>query len=293
MNNTVFDDTFKTIIEKMPELVIPMVNEIFGQKYSYNEKLTKLVSEHRRTESTTIADSVFSIRERIYHIECQSYDDSTMAIRMAEYDFSIAIDNVVKVHGCYVMRFPQSAVIYIRHTASTPDELVVQVIFPDESKHLYRIPTVKLQNYTLDDIFEKDLLMVLPFFIIKYEKDLKDIASNQAKKHKFLEEFSNLMVRLKDSKITKDFDAIYSDLISLMQYIANYELDDFGDLKKEVGDIMGGKVLDLPSDKLREQFTEGKINKALEVYKKCIARGMSKEEALDISGLPEDKIPKD
>ena len=43
MSNTVFDDTFKTIIEKMPELVIPMVNEVFGKSYSYKEKITKLL----------------------------------------------------------------------------------------------------------------------------------------------------------------------------------------------------------------------------------------------------------
>jgi len=64
-------------------------------------------------------------------------------------------------------------------------------------------------------------------------------------------------------------------------------------IKKEVDDIMGGKVLELPSDKLKEQRAEGKLEEQIEVYKKCIARGMSKEEALDISGLPEDKIPND
>jgi len=40
----------------------------------------------------------------------------------------------------------------------------------------------------------------------------------------------------------------------IMKYVADYELENYTDLKKEVGDIMGGKVLELPSDKLREQF---------------------------------------
>ena len=58
---------------------------------------------------------------------------------------------------------------------------------------------------------------------------------------------------------------------------------------------MGGKVLELPSDKLREQFAEGKKEGKeeglLEVYNRCISEGMTKEMALKISGLPEDKIP--
>lgn len=29
-NNTIFDDVFRTLIEKMPQLVIPLLNEIFS-----------------------------------------------------------------------------------------------------------------------------------------------------------------------------------------------------------------------------------------------------------------------
>lgn len=32
-NNTIFDDVFQTIKEKMPELTIPLINEIFGTDY--------------------------------------------------------------------------------------------------------------------------------------------------------------------------------------------------------------------------------------------------------------------
>ncbi len=45
--------------------------------------------------------------------------------------------------------------------------------------------------------------------------------------------------------------------------------------------------------KSEELINEGALDKALEVYKKCIDEGMSKEKALYISGLPEDKIPKE
>ena len=32
-NNTIFDDVFRTMIEKMPELVIPLINEVFVTDY--------------------------------------------------------------------------------------------------------------------------------------------------------------------------------------------------------------------------------------------------------------------
>ena len=29
MNNTIFDDVFRTMIEKMPYLAVPLINEVF------------------------------------------------------------------------------------------------------------------------------------------------------------------------------------------------------------------------------------------------------------------------
>ena len=35
----------------------------------------------------------------LYHIECQSLDDETMAVRMVEYDFAIALEHRKKLMG--------------------------------------------------------------------------------------------------------------------------------------------------------------------------------------------------
>ena len=39
-----------------------------------------------------------------------------------------------------------------------PDTLQAKVTFPDDSIHFYSIPTVKIQSYSKEEIFEKDLL---------------------------------------------------------------------------------------------------------------------------------------
>lgn len=33
MNNTIFDDVFRTMVEKIPRLVIPLINEVFHTSY--------------------------------------------------------------------------------------------------------------------------------------------------------------------------------------------------------------------------------------------------------------------
>ena len=38
-NNTIFDDVFRTMVEKMPELAVPLINEIFGTSYPEDIKI--------------------------------------------------------------------------------------------------------------------------------------------------------------------------------------------------------------------------------------------------------------
>lgn len=93
-NNTIFDNVFRTMVEKMPTLVIPVLNEVFGTHYQYDERFEQLRNEHQLPSGEIITDSCIKIGNRLYHIECQSSDDKTMALRMIEYDFNIALERV-------------------------------------------------------------------------------------------------------------------------------------------------------------------------------------------------------
>ena len=50
---------------------------------------------------------------------------------------------------------------------------------------------------------------------------------------------------------------MFQDLLQLMRKVADYQLSPYFDLREEVGAVMGGKVLPLPSDALREARAEG------------------------------------
>ena len=46
-NNTIFDDVFQTIKEKMPELTIPLINEVFGTDYSTDTAIVQGKNERK------------------------------------------------------------------------------------------------------------------------------------------------------------------------------------------------------------------------------------------------------
>ncbi len=67
------------------------------------------------------------------------------------------------------IEFPQSCVLYIRNHRSLPDFHEAIVKFADGQKVRYRVPVIQAKKYTVDRIFEKRLLILLPYHILRYE----------------------------------------------------------------------------------------------------------------------------
>ena len=113
-NNTIFDDVFRTMLEKMPELIIPLINEVFGTDYPADIPIEQQRNEHHTKTGEKITDSRLKIADKVYHIECQSTSDAEMVIRMIEYDFAISLESKEMKEGRYRIYFPHSCVIYLR-----------------------------------------------------------------------------------------------------------------------------------------------------------------------------------
>ena len=245
---TTFDNVFRTIAQKMPFMMVALINEVFGEHYPDNVKVTQIRNEFFTEDGKIITDSIFLIKGKYYHIECQSRPDSTMEIRMIEYDFMIAHEHAKKQGGKYVIRFPESAVLYLRHTRNTPDKLDVVVEMPDGRSIEYSTKVIKAQNYTKDEIFQKKLLILVPFYLMRYENEFSKMDTDEKKRLKFLKECEDLRIRLEKEVGNKE--ALYVELINLIIRVSNHLLEDHKETKKGVKNIMGGKVLELASDKL-------------------------------------------
>ena len=85
---------------KHKRLFISVINDIFDRHYSTDAKVEVLPSEGYLTENETadgskeieeqISDFLIKIEGEVYLLECQSYDDGSMAIRIAEYAVIVA-----------------------------------------------------------------------------------------------------------------------------------------------------------------------------------------------------------
>lgn len=256
LHNTIYDDVFRTIVDKMPKLLIPVINEVFHTNYSTKEEIIFLKNENYSTDGKVVTDTCMVVCDHMYHIECQSRPDSHMEIRMIEYDFLIALNNAKKVDGEYVMELPRSATLYLRHTEKTPDFLKVSLMIPDARntenirKITYETPVVKVQEYTKEEIFKKDLVAFLPYYIMRYEKELPVISSNQEKLHALLKEYEEIRDALSEEMQENKESALFIDLIKLILRISDHFLASEEEIRKGVAEVMGGKVLQLESERL-------------------------------------------
>ena len=186
-----YDNVFKTMKMKHKRLFISVINDVFKKNYPMNAKVEILPSEGYLTENETedgskkieeqISDFLIKIGGEVYLLECQSYDDDSMTIRIAEYAFIVARQSAVWDIGHAVIPMPQFSVIYIKKTDKTPKATTITFTFPDGQTVDYVSDNVILENLTREHIIEKRLFPYIPFYIARYEQDVaSEGAVNQA-----------------------------------------------------------------------------------------------------------------
>jgi len=263
-HTTIFDDVFRTMKEKMPFLLIPLVNEVFGTDYKADDIVTHTADTHMTQSGKRITDACTYISNRCYHIECQSRTDNTIVIRMFEYDMAVALQNMQEEDGKRIIAFPHSAILYLRHNSRTKDKEELVIRFDDGSECEYSVPVVRLQDYTLSDIWEKQLYIMLPFYLLRYEKWLSSKDRDESVKECLLSDCREIYSRLFGLSEVEGDDVKgipASEMDELVKRIANYILRRESDIKKEVGAIMGGQVLEFSweaNERLTRELKEAK-----------------------------------
>ena len=247
--STIFDDVFRTETEKMPELTIPLINEVFGTNYPSNVEIIQGRNEHLTKSGKKITDSYIIIGEKRYHMECQSTEDSTMILRMIEYDFAISVEYAEKVHGVYRMQFPHSCILYLRGDVREKT-VSMELQFPDNQVVQYKVQVIRIEWYSIKEILEKDLIMLLPFYIMRYEKMKYQLENDEVLHEKLFQEYEMIAEYLERKFLNNGLEKEFRDVRELISKIVEYSFSESKNVRKGLGEIMGGQVLELESDRL-------------------------------------------
>lgn len=258
--NTIFDDVFRTIAEKMPILFIAAVNYIFGTDYPYTEEIVQLRNEHHVFDEIHVTDCYFMIRNRHFHIECQNMNDKTMGRRIMGYKLENAYDAAASVSlkdnvELTETTLSSSCVVFLQCTKSTPKQFitVIKNEHGDEIRQNERC--IRLVDIDLQKMLEEDLFILLPFYILKYKNGFNSRRKErqEAALSSWQQDCTVICKTLQNNKKMDLLGVSYVDMIDLIVKIADYVINASNAGFKERIKVMYGRILTLPSEVIAEE----------------------------------------
>ena len=304
-----YDNVFRTLVNDWPKLLIPFINEVFKEHYSEETPIRIYPNEHFANQKDgkmkkRITDTCFEILDTVpkkYHLECQSTSDSSMLIRMFEYGAQIALDDGEVRENVLTVNFPYSAILYLRCGKHTPDKIRVVIRSP-AGKLDYEIAVVKLNSYSLEEIFNKKLLFLIPFYIFTHESRFKVYDEDKEQRKMLLEEYQYIRDRLEEMALAGEIDEyIKRTLMEMSGKILEYLTRNHKKVQKGVKSVMVGKVLDYEAKRILKRgisqglsrgINQGKIDAYRELLRDGLITPEEASKRLKISRQEAEKLMK-
>ena len=123
----------------------------------------------------------------------------------------------------------------------------------------------------------RKLLILLPYHILRYEHFLKHNGTNSKKVKHLLDDFREINRKLEETSEKEQKSHLYMDMIVLIEEIADYIIPEDNEIRKGLGEIMGGKILKLRSEELLEQ---GEAKGRIDAIQNMIKYNVPKEKIL-------------
>ena len=306
ISSTPYDDVFRTMLNDCARFILPLLNEVFGENYDGTETIVFANDYHFQNrqdgvEDKIITDSSFKVikdgKEKKYHLECQSTIDNSMVLRFFEYDSQIALDEAVleitdqsddkKVDGMLTVTFPQSAVLYLRSNKNTGDVMKMRFVTPGGELE-YDIPIIKMQTYTLQDIWDKKIYLLIPFYIFTHEANFPRYNADEAALKKLTDEFAEIRRHLSELAEAEEITEFENrTIVELSKKVIDNIARRYEKITEGVDRIMGGKVIETEAKRI---LNRGRDEKLKELIGKKLAKGKSISQIADEVEETEERV---
>ena len=251
---TPYDDVFRTMVTDCSPLLLPMFNECFHEHYTGRERIVLLQNEHflkqqDGNEDKRVTDSFIVVidekgEKKTYHVETQSTPDNSMLVRMFEYGAQLALAGGEKEGNVLTVTFPHAAVLFLRHTEETPDEMTIRMVTPGGTVE-YGIQVMKAKRYTIDEIFDKKLYFLIPFYIFTHEKRFDEYEADEGKLAVLLNEYRRIVRKLEQLQEAGELDAFTRQaIIDMGKKVVRHLAINKKKIVEGVEKVMGGQILE-------------------------------------------------
>jgi hypothetical protein len=292
--SNIFDLIFKKLLRISRKALICLINAQFHTDYPLDSPVEYLSTEHiSKYLGHLFSDSVIMIGGKdLYHFEAEIQNNPDMVLRMFIYGFEIGREHrdtnpaEEKTDGI-VIRFPRARAFYWAPNSKTPDKLSLTLIFPDGTPHEFTVETYKPLEHSIEEIEEKQMVLLLPFHVLKLRKAAKRTRT-AADRRKLAAEMAELMKELVAATKQSVRDKILTeterqDILDLMGRLQNEVYQEYTEVEETAMVIVNGEILTIREQNeimngeirtLSEQISDLKAGLAL-------AKKKAKKQTLD------------
>ena len=174
---TNYDGIAKSLLDSMKdESLVAFINSSFSKNFKKDSKVVRLATETYDEElKQKRCDYFIRIENDLFLIEIQSNDDSEMAMRIFDYGIRGAkIHGSVKNDEIIDLKLPEPVVFFLRKN-NPKEKLSVRISGPNENDSFtYEARVIYLDDYSFNDMIDRSMFPMIPFYMMRYEKKLFD-----------------------------------------------------------------------------------------------------------------------
>ncbi|MCD7956331.1 MAG: hypothetical protein LUG93_11405 [Lachnospiraceae bacterium] len=269
-----YDDVYRTLLDDCPQLLIPLVNEIFHEEFTKDDEVVfakdiHMIKGQEGEPSKRMTDSSFEIvgivRKR-FLVEEQTRPDTSILNRLFEYAMLVARSSGVNKDNVLKVEFPNCAVLFLRSTKYTPDKMQIEIKTPLD-KALVDVLVMKLKDYTLDDMISRELLILFPFYLFRFsERTLRKCNEDEEQLEVIKSDYRRMREHMGQLTDKGELSEFYRHtIIYLCNFVAGNLARRYKNVVKGVQSVMGGQVIETDAKKiLNDGIRKGKLEGRLE-----------------------------
>jgi len=289
-NEKTYDSVFWTGVVRMTRFLIPLVNEAFGEHYTDKAEIDLIPGKQsiEHTDSSSVEremDAFVRLSEsgisKNYHFEVETKTDKSFAIRIAEYAAGAAQESVALTETGARIVIPYSAVIFLRATTELPDKFRMEIEYPGGTV-FYDAPVMKIKDYSVKDLIDKRLLLLLPFFGFNFDGQFAAMESEGIDRLRAaLEEMNTSLSDLVGLRVINE--AQKGHLLDWTKRVFDKLTVNYKNVTKGVDDLMGGYILNTRTDDI---LAEGREQEQRERIEEMLRDGHTPEEIVNFCKYP-------
>jgi len=252
-NEKAVDSALATMVVRLEAYIVPLINELFGESFPDNAKIRILNRKHihsrmegsfRRGNTDVIIEVAEALRDealRLYHFTCEPWFDKTAIVRCVEHGCVIAEENAKMTPEEIIITIPNSGIIFLRPDDRILKKYTVISESPQRSEISYGIPTLQMKDYSIDRLFERKLLILIPFYFFRYVNEFEKIDSDEELLGKMENEVMDINTRLEAMKAKNELTAVQKQVVQeLLLRVTDSLTAEYRNVRKMVDTRMSG-----------------------------------------------------